>query len=123
MRKDLLTQETFKPMRITQKFARAENRIRYHNKKATALRHHIASITKPLHKNLLILNRLLQDKKDLKVHRQFLIGAGFCFNVMTHYKVFNGEERHCVFDYMIILQKEDEILIKRTSLNDWHYHT
>jgi len=117
MKKDLYTHETFKPMRITQKFAKAENRIRYHNKKATALRHHIASITKPLHKNLLILNRLLEGKKELKVHRQFLIGAGFSFNVMTHYKLFNGKERQCVFDYMII-PKDDEILIKCTSLND-----
>ena len=76
-RNDLLTKEPFIPKRISQKFSRSENRIKYHNQKATKLRHSVQHINKPLHQNLKILNEVMADCMKKKLHRQWLAGKGF----------------------------------------------
>ena len=110
---DLLTNEPFFARRITQKFARAQNRIKYHNKKATKLRHSISYISKPLHQNLKILNRLLKDSEQCKYHREYMSGAGYDFSKITNYISFEGKELPCLYNYVIQNVGEHMILIKK----------
>lgn len=111
MKKDLLTGETFKPSRINQKFARPENRIKYYNNKANALRLKKAFVNKPLHKNLRILEELLLQKKETKVHKEFLRGKGFHFGVHTHIAEHSGKNRHAVYNFIIIPFEKDHLHI------------
>jgi hypothetical protein len=114
-RNDLLTQEQFLARRITQKFARAENRIRFHNRLATKLRHSVQHINKPLHQNLKILNEVMKNITKKKLHRQWLLGKGFNFGVMTHYIEVGEEQRKCIYDFSISNHKEeaDYVIITR----------
>ena len=106
-RNDLLTGEPFVAKRINHKFARAENRKKFWNKDATKLRHSVQHINKPLHKNLKILNEVMENTTKKKLHRQWLLGKGYSFGVMTHYIEVNEEQRKCVYDYTITNHRED----------------
>ena len=106
-RNDLLTNEPFNAGRISQRFARPENRIKYHNRSATKLRHSVQHINKPLHRNLKILNEVMENITKKKLHRQWLLGKGFNFGVMTHYIEFGEEHRKCIYDFSISNHKED----------------
>lgn len=116
MRKnDLLTNEPFIATRINHKFSRPENRIKFNNRKATKLRHSVQHINKPLHRNLKILNEVMVDSMKKKLHRQWLLGRGFNFGVMTHFVELEGEQLKCIYDYCITEEKEnsDVIIISR----------
>ena len=76
-RNDLLTGEGFYPSRITQKFASAKNRIKYHNNKANKLRHSVMFVNTPLQSNLRILNELMKEKEKATFHKQYLLGKGY----------------------------------------------
>ena len=115
-RNDLLTGEPFIAKSITHKFARAENRIKYWNKDATKLRHSVQHINKPLHKNLLILNQAMQNTTKKKLHREWLLGRGFNFGVMTHYIEFSEEQRKCIYNFSISNHKEDADYVIITRL-------
>ena len=69
-RNDLLTGEPFIAKRINHKFAKSTNRIKFHNRSATKLRHSVQHINKPLHKNLKILNEVMENTTKKKLHRQ-----------------------------------------------------
>ena len=114
-RNDLLTGEPFIAKRINHKFARAENRKKWWNKVATKLRHSVQNINKPLHKNLKILNEVMENITKKKLHRQWLLGKGFNFGVMTHYIEFGEEQRKCIYDYSISnhIEDSDYIIITR----------
>ena len=106
-RNDLLTGETFNAKRINHKFAKPTNRITFHNRKATKLRHSVQHINKPLHQNLKILNEVMENTTKKKLHRQWLLGKGFSFGVMTHYIEFGDEQRKRIYDFSIFNHKED----------------
>lgn len=114
-RNDLLTGEMFIAKRINHKFAKPSNRIKYHNRKATKLRHSVQHINKPLLQNLKILNSIMSDTIKTKIHRQWLLGKGFNFGVMTHYIEFGEEQRKCIYDFCITTHKDDSdyIIITR----------
>ena len=109
MRKDLLTGEQFSPKRITQKFASAANRIIYYNNKANQERHKNGFINKPLHRNVRVLDSLMDDVPEKTVHREFMLGKGFNFGILTHYVKFEGERYPSVYQYIIIGDGEDSI--------------
>ena len=111
MRKDLLTGEQFIPKRITQKFASAENRIIYYNNKANQERHKNGFINKPLHRNVRVLDGVVGDVPEKTVHREFLLGKGFNFGILTHYVKFEGVRYPSVYQYIIIGNGEDSIRI------------
>jgi hypothetical protein len=119
-RNDLLTGEVFYPSRITQKFARADNRIKYHNLKANKLRHSVMYVNSPLHKNLRILNEIMEGKDKGIFHKQFLLGKGYSLGVMTHYKQVEGKQISCVYHYGITSDVNDKLVIIRInqSTND-----
>lgn len=110
-RKDLLTGEPFTPKRINQKFVSAENRIAYHNMKANELRLRIAYINQPLHKNNLILNSLMSEKKEIVYHKQFLLGMGFNFGVHNHVVKHDGKNHYAIYNYIIIPTGNDQLKI------------
>ncbi len=101
IKNDLLTGESFIPTRTTQKFACPENRVKYHNKKASELRRSILYINSPLLKNLRILKDLMIGKKEEKFHRQFLLGKGYFFGVLTHYEKYEDIDIPFVFQFGI----------------------
>ncbi len=102
-RQDLLTNEEFIPLRINQKFATPENRIKYYNNKANELRHSISYVNKPLHNNLKILNEIMKGLKEKVFHKQFLYGKGFDFAVHTHVTdVADGTSGFALYDYSIL---------------------
>ena len=111
MRKDLLTGEEFVPSRCTQKFARPENRIKYHNMKANELRKRKEFVDKHLHRNFNILEVVMKDEYQKDFHKQFLIGKGLEFGVLTHYQPYDGKKFPAIYHFLIIKLDDDQIRI------------
>ena len=112
-RNDLLTGEAFYPSRITQKFACAENRIKYHNQKANKLRHSVMFVNSPLQKNLRILNEIMVGKNKGAFHKQYLLGKGYSFDVLTHFEVLDGKRTACVYHYTLQNGENDQLIFNR----------
>ena len=118
-RKDLFTNEEFIAKRINQRFAHAKNRVMYYNQKANEVRHKLSVINKPLLKNYKICQELVGDKMNIELHKQFLKGRGFRFDVFTHFHLFNGVNKPAIYDFIIIFDGEDKIkIIKINNCND-----
>lgn len=119
-RKDLLTGEPFVPTRITQKFANAENRILYHNQRANKLRHSIMFVDNPLRANLRILNKIMDNKNELTFHKEYLLGKGYTFNVMTHFVTHEEKRQPCIYHYIIITLDNNQVCIikQKEKTND-----
>jgi hypothetical protein len=114
-RKDLLTNEEFIPTRINQKFARAQNRIKYYNDKANEFRHSISYLYKPLQRNIMILNELMQGKEDGVFHKQFLIGKGYSLGINTHVENYENKNQFAVHKYIILVLANEEIKIIKSK--------
>ena len=110
-RKDLLTQEEFIPTRINQKFASARNRIKFYNDRANEFRHSIAEISKPLFLNIRILNAIMRGKKELVIHKQYLLGKGYTMGLHTHIELNNQKNHFAIYNYIIIPLENDEVKI------------
>ncbi len=102
MRRDLLTNELFIPKRKTQVFANAKNRIAYHNKRATQLRHKLEYLSKPLLKNYNVLASLMETDSERIFHKEYLLGKGFNFGVCNHITNINGKNCFSVFHFTIV---------------------
>ena len=111
IKNDRLTGEKFEASRINQKFAKPENRIKYNNQKATALRHKTAFVNKQLHVSHRILNDLSYIKNEIIVHKQYLLGKGFSFLVHTHFENYEGISYYAIYDYIIIPLENERIKI------------
>jgi len=111
MRKDPLTNELFVPKRRNQVFATAENRIAYHNKKATELRNSLDYLTKPLLANYKVLNALMQKHSERIFHKEFLLGKGFDFKVCNHINSINGKNHFAIFHFTIVKLDGSQIKI------------
>jgi hypothetical protein len=103
----------FYARRINQRFKCPENRIKYNNRKATKIRHSVAHINTPLNQNLRILNELMVNEIFKKFHRQYLLGKGFNFKVLTHYKKVGGVDLPCVYHYAIHPVIDDYVTITK----------
>ena len=110
-RQDLLTNEDFVPSRINQKFAKAENRIKYYNDKANEFRHSIAYLSKPIQHNIRILSELMKGKKEASFHKQFLLGKGFSIGVYTHIEQYDGKNQFAIHTYIILPLANEQIKI------------
>ncbi|TSA33350.1 MAG: hypothetical protein D4R64_14470 [Porphyromonadaceae bacterium] len=82
--RDALTGQEFIKKVTTQRFSSRENQVRYNNKKANDKRRALNGYWKVLTRNRDILHRKLGDKAEQNVSRDFLIGAGYDFNYLTH---------------------------------------
>lgn len=110
-RQDLLTNEEFVPLRVNQKFANSENRIRYYNNKANEFRHSIAYIHKPLHLNIRILNELMRGKKDAVFHKQYLLGKGFSTSCYSHIEIWDNKKQFAIHNYIFLFLDNEQIKI------------
>jgi len=111
---DLLTGEKFTAKRSNQNFANPQNRIKYYNEKAKKQRQRVAYINRPLQINLKILDELLLEKEKLVVHKQFLLGKGYSFEVFTHYSAFEGKNYYALYQYIIVpLENEQFKIVKK----------
>jgi hypothetical protein len=110
---DPLTGEIFTAFRANQVFATDENRIRFNNLKAKELRESKSEIDKPLLINFRILNELMVGKKEDVFHKQFLLGRGYSFMVLTHYEELAGKNFMAVYNFIIVSQEGDKIKIVR----------
>lgn len=114
-RKDPLTGEEFIPKKETQRFAKPENRVKFNNQRASKLRKERSFIDKPLHQNHKILIELLNKKDELIVHEEYLLGKGYNFNIITHYDIRDGNYHSCVYEFIIITLKNNQIKIIRND--------
>jgi len=110
---DPLTGEIFTAYRTNQVFATDENRIRFNNLKAKELRNDKSQVDKPLHNNYRILNELMAGKQEAVFHKQFLLGRGYSFMVLTHYEELAGKNFMAVYNFIIVSQDGDKIKIVR----------
>lgn len=99
--KDLLTQEEFIKQRSNQKFVSARNRIRYNNLKARQKRLTKAPVDRELDQNRTILNRIIGDKPEIIVSRDFLLGAGFSFNYYSFLRKITDVTYFGIYEYGI----------------------
>lgn len=106
--KCLYNGDEFIQNRANQKFANSKNRMRYHNDKIKKLKKAMSPIDNKQFKNYNILLKLMQDTEEANFHKEFLLGKGFAFDVLTHYVFFKGKNRHAIYDF-IIYEKEDRI--------------
>jgi hypothetical protein len=119
-RNDLLTGEAFIPTRITQKFVSPSNRIKFNNDKANNIRHSLMFVNRPLKTNLNILDSLMIGKKKAVFSKEFLRGKGFVFEVLTHFKMIQGNRLPCIYHYAInvIDDKKIEFINANCKGND-----
>lgn len=111
---DPLTKEQFEPKRITQRFSKPENRIKFHNEKAKILRRYEAVIDKPLKRTHRILLELLppgKEKKECIYHKEFLLGKGISFGVFTQMKEHDGKSFSAIYNYIFIALDKEQIKI------------
>lgn len=111
IKRDLLTNEEFFPSRINQKFANAQNRIKYYNDKANKFRQSIAFISKPLQSNIRILNELMVGTNERVVHKEYLLGKGYSVNIYSHVVLHQNKQYFAIYNYLIIPTAEVEIKI------------
>lgn len=116
--RDPLTREIFYKKRNNQKFASAENRIFYHNKRANKLRQVMNGFNRPLFVNHKILSEIMEGKSKAIFHKQFLLGKGFTFGVFTHYTDWEGRSIPSLYSFLILSLKEDKIQIIKRSQHD-----
>ncbi|MEO0036977.1 MAG: hypothetical protein RIQ59_188 [Bacteroidota bacterium] len=104
-RTDPLTGEKFFATRANQKFARPENRIKFNNDAANALKKERENINKPIHNAHVKLRKLMVGKNEAEFSLDFLRGYGLNFNVFNHYVFFNGIQRPAIFEFMFNIDK------------------
>lgn len=109
--KDLLTQEEFIKQRSNQKFASSKNRIRFNNLKARQKRLMKGSVDRILDQNRTILNRILGDKTEIIVSKDYLLGAGFHFAYYSFHQTIKGITYSGIYEYGIAKTSDDKYKI------------
>jgi len=99
--KDPFTGELFVPKRTNQKFANRINQIQYNNHLALLKRKAKAPIEYLLDKNRTVIKNQMGNKSEIIKSREFLLGAGFKFGLITHNVRKNDKIIPCVYEYAI----------------------
>jgi hypothetical protein len=113
--KDPLTGEEFIPKKVSQRFAKPQNRIKYNNEKANKIRLKRAFIDKPLHQNHTILLELLNGKNEITIHQEFLRGKGYDFYLTTHFDKWEEKNVPCIYEFLIIALPNQQIKILKND--------
>jgi hypothetical protein len=111
--KDPYTLEEFTQKRTNQRFASALSRQKFHNTRANELRNEMAFIQRPLYKNYKILKDLLENKSEIIVHREFLLGKSYDLSKATHISKLGSEMHYCVYNFILMPLANDLIKILR----------
>lgn len=114
-RKDPLTGEEFVPKKISQRFATSDNRIKFNNQKANAVRKEVSYIDKPLHLNRRILKQLMGNEKEKTFHKEFLLGKGIDFRVTTHVITIDSIKRFCLYQFIYIFDDQNVTIINNSD--------
>jgi hypothetical protein len=64
----------------------------------------------------MILNELMQGRKDLIAHKQFLLGKGFTMGLHTHIELYNQKNQFAIHKYIIIPLEHDKVQIVKNKL-------
>lgn len=106
-RKDPLTGEEFIPKKKTQRFATPQNRIKYNNKLAGALRQEKAYLDIPMNSTHRILRELMKNKKKETFYKQFLIGKGVDFRIINNTKKVDGFIQYAIYEFIYIFDDHE----------------
>lgn len=98
---DPLTKERFIPKKSSQRFASADNRIRFNNRKASILNQERAFFDKPCKQSQIILQKLDGSKLDNIFHREFLKGMGLSLYAYNHIVEINNEKIIAYYGYAL----------------------
>jgi hypothetical protein len=99
--KDPLTHEEFTKQRSNQKFSSSKNRIQFNNLKARQKRFMKSSVDRILDQNRTILLRIIRDKKETNVSKEYLLGAGFSFSYYSFIKEINEVTYFGIYEFGI----------------------
>ena len=109
---DPYTNEEFQARRSNQIFRCASNRINFHNSKAKKIRHNKSSIDRKLHRNYCIIIELIKDNEIINCSKDFLLGKGFDFGVLTHFNEYNNNRYPSIYDFMFY-EKDNEVYFQK----------
>lgn len=109
--KDPLTQEEFLKQRSNQKFVSSRNRIRFNNLKAKQKRLMKGTVDRKLDQNRTILSRIIGDKSEIIVSRDYLLGAGFHFSYYSFNHEIKGITYAGIYEYGIAKISDDKFKI------------
>jgi len=109
---DPFSLQEFQPHRSNQRFSCPKNRVSYHNEKAKKIRHSKSFIDAKTHKNFCILSEIMDGYDEREFHRQFLLGKGFTFGVVTHFDLIDDVSRPCFYEFTMIANG-DNVVFKR----------
>ena len=109
--KDPLTQEEFTKQRSNQKYSSPKNRIRFNNIKAKQKRLMKGSVDRILDHNRTILFRILGDKQEAIVSKDYLLGAGFSFNYYSFLIEVNAVTYSGIYEFGITKTSDDKFKI------------
>lgn len=112
---DPFTNQEFIKSRSNQKYESRENQIKFNNEKARKKRMAMAAVNRTLENNRKILQRLLDENEYVKHSKEFMLGAGYNFQIFTHHAELDDVLWHCVYDYGITQIDEDFVIIRKTS--------
>lgn len=108
---DPFTKEQFIKSRSNQVYANRKNQVKHSNQKAKEKRESLASINKTLHSNLKIIQNILGENTSVIKSHEFLLGAGFSFESITHARRVDDLSYYCVFNvgYRMITAEKVEL--------------
>ncbi len=113
--KDPLTNELFIPKRFNQRFSCRANQIAFNNNKARNIRKQTSYINTPLQKNFKILNEFLSKQNEITVHKQYLLGKGFTFEVYTGAEKYKNDIKFSIYKFIVIPIENDLIKIIKNA--------
>lgn len=106
----------FEAKRQNQIYRSASDRISHNNLLNNLLRKKLSFINKQLLKNYKIADALIGDYTDVSVHKQFLRGKGFSFQMFTHVSQKEDEIVYGLYDISFMkLTDEDYYYLYRTK--------
>lgn len=100
--------EEFIPKRSNQIYANDKYRITYNNNKNNNKKKELAKKFKPIEREYEVLLRLLNGRKEIKVHKEYLRGAGFSFSLFTHIHYNTSIGKNCYALHAVHYYKVDQ---------------
>lgn len=111
VKRDLLTKEDFIAKRVTQKFAKPENRIKFHNSKASELRKETSVIDKVIKRTHKLIRQLMGNKSEAEFSKDYLDGYGVNLDAFNHLVAIKGVNYPAVYEFVIIVVNDNLIKI------------
>ena len=103
--------EKFFAFRVNQRFAKPENRIKFHNSQANELRKETSVINNAIIKTHRLYRILMGDKREAVFPYEFLKGYGINLSVFNHLVKINGVKHQAIHEFVIILIDENSVKI------------